>query len=173
MPKRNTVRLGFVGGVAMAAAVAGLIMPSTAQASVAQGYVVGAGVITDDFGDEGPLSTSQNSYNNVVGMWQGILWADGYLESSDRDCMFGPVTHAATVAWQEDHGLDGDGIVGPKTFGTADDFLFWDGNEIKYDGAERNLSGMYRDSQGRYYGDGVQGQIVYVSYTATDAPICS
>nr|WSZ99519.1 peptidoglycan-binding protein [Streptomyces sp. NBC_00857] len=144
-----------------------------ASASVSQGYLVGAGDIKDDFGDEGPLSRTENNHNNVVGMWQGILWADGYLATSGRDCRFGPTTEAATKAWQKGHGLDDDGIVGPLTFGKADDDLYWDGSEIWYDGSVRNIGKMRRDSQGRYYEQNSDGTKTYGTYTSADAAICS
>ncbi|UUU19431.1 peptidoglycan-binding domain-containing protein [Streptomyces sp. DSM 40750] len=143
------------------------------RSEYSQGYVVGAGEINDDFGDEGPLSRTANNHSNVVGMWQGILWADGHLANSGRDCWFGPTTEAATKAWQKDHGLDDDGIVGPLTFGKADYYLYWEGSEIRYDGSVRNLTGMLRDSQGRYYQQNSDGTRTYGSYTSADALICS
>src|ERR1043165_5865884 len=70
---------------------------ATAQATVAQGYLVGAGVLTDDWGDEGPISATTRNHSNVVFIWQAILYADGYLtKSSDVDCWFGDTTKAAT-----------------------------------------------------------------------------
>lgn len=136
---------------AAALVLAGTGWGSTAHASVAQGSVYGAGVITNDWGDEGPLSTTTNSYNNVVALWQNVLWADGYLPVEGLDCVFGPQTRAATIEWQRDHGLAADGIVGSQTFGKADNYLFWSGNEIHYDGSVRDLTGMHRNSAGRWY----------------------
>jgi peptidoglycan hydrolase-like protein with peptidoglycan-binding domain len=126
---------------------------------VAQGYVVGTGTLTDDFGDEGPLSTSQNSHNSVVGLWQAILVADGYLGRSDLECYFGPVTRDATMRWQADRGLDADGIVGPQTFGRADDNLYWVGDEIRYNGTVQDLYNMHRLSNGRYYVQSSEGRV--------------
>ncbi|GAA2125927.1 hypothetical protein GCM10009802_31570 [Streptomyces synnematoformans] len=40
----------------------------------------------------------------MVGMWQSILWADGYPSTSDIDCEFGSVTEATggtTLPWTE------------------------------------------------------------------------
>ena len=59
---------------------------------------------------------------NLVGAWQSILYADGYLDlcgGSGVDGHFGPVTKSATQSWQSAHGLVADGIVGPKTWGSA------------------------------------------------------
>lgn len=97
---------------------------TTTQASVAEGFVAGAGVIeTDDFGDEGPVDSSSRRFSMATGLWQAILWADGAIESSDIDCDFGPNTTAATRNWQRTRGLEADGSAGPKTFGRADDKL--------------------------------------------------
>lgn len=162
-----------VAAVVISALAAGLLTAAPSSASVAQGYVVGAGDINDDWGDEGPLSLVVNNHSNVVGMWQGVLYADGYLANSARDCRFGPATESATKKWQKDHGLVGDGIVGPLTFGKADDNLYWDGDLIKYDGSARDLGKMRRDSQGRYYEPSSGGAGAYASYTSADAAICS
>jgi hypothetical protein len=59
---------------------------------------------------------------NLVGAWQSILYADGYLNlcgGSGVDGHFGPITKTATQSWQSAHGLVADGIVGPKTWGAA------------------------------------------------------
>lgn len=47
--------------------------------------------------------------------WQSLLVMDGYVVQVDG--IFGEKTEAATMQWQRDHGLTGDGIVGPKTLG--------------------------------------------------------
>lgn len=118
--------------VLVLAVILGLVAP--AHASVSQGFIAGAGVVTDDFGDEGTLSQSQHANSYATGLWQAILWADGAIESNgttyddvDIDCQFGPNTAAATRNWQSMHGVGVDGIVGPQTFGRADDNLRLDG----------------------------------------------
>ncbi|MFE9648465.1 peptidoglycan-binding protein [Streptomyces sp. NPDC006365] len=123
-------------------------------------------MVTDDWGDEGPLSTTRNSHNSVVGLWQWVLWADGYLPESGVDCHFGSQTRAATMKWQDDRGLDDDGIVGPATFGRADNNLYWDEIEIRYNGKVRDLGSIYRTTSGMWYGSGV-GRFAY-----TNADIC-
>jgi peptidoglycan hydrolase-like protein with peptidoglycan-binding domain len=62
------------------------------------------------------------SQGNLVGAWQSILWADGYLNkcgSSGIDGYFGSITQGATKTWQGAHGLTKDGVVGPLTWGKA------------------------------------------------------
>ncbi|MEV6385865.1 peptidoglycan-binding protein [Streptomyces sp. NPDC051773] len=123
-------------------------------------------MVTDDWGDEGPLSVNSNSHNNVVLLWQVVLVSDGYLGSAaDYDCRFGPRTQAATKAWQRANGLDDDGIVGPLTFGKADNKLRMDSDdgEIHYKGSR----GIYRNSSGRWYMDDVNGVRHYFSYTSS------
>ncbi|MFJ8787359.1 peptidoglycan-binding protein [Streptomyces sp. NPDC102476] len=142
-------------------------LASTAHASVSQGGVYGVDAVTDDWGDEGPLSTTSNSHNSVVGLWQAVLAADGYLPSADVDCSFGPQTKAATIKWQDDHNLGADGIVGPLTFGKADNYLYWVGSEIRYDGSKFDLYSMHRTSSGRWYANG-GGSTAYFSYTSSD-----
>jgi len=63
-----------------------------------------------------------------VGAWQDFLGA-----SPDRK--FGPITESLTRAWQRAHGLDDDGVVGPKTVAAANQVL-----------TERNASGPGRPS---------------------------
>ncbi|MFI6347367.1 peptidoglycan-binding protein [Streptomyces sp. NPDC050560] len=164
-------RWALPGAAVLAAAVLGVLGTAPAHASVAQGGVYGTGVVTDDWGDEGPLSTTQNSHNNVVALWQTVLWADGLLPDSGRDCEFGPQTADATKAWQRAHGLTADGVVGPATFGKADDSLSLAGDEIRYTGSQAVVTGMYRDSTGRYYST-YEGTTYYLSYTVADGPVC-
>jgi len=143
-----------------------------AQASVAQGGVYGSGTITDDWGDEGTLSTTQNSHNSVVALWQLVLNADGYLSTNELDCYFGDTTKAATKRWQSAHGLTADGLVGPATFGKADDNLrsLSDGG-IYYHGTSRDVNQFYRNSSGRWYVKATTGTNYYFDYT--NASVCS
>ncbi|MET8517755.1 peptidoglycan-binding protein, partial [Streptomyces sp. NPDC005077] len=88
---------------------------------------------------------------------------------SGLDCDFGPNTRAATIAWQSDRGLKADGEVGPQSFGRADNNLFWNGSEIRYNGSNSDLGSMYRNSAGRWYIAG-SSSIVYLSYS--DDSLC-
>ncbi|HEY9476096.1 MAG TPA: peptidoglycan-binding domain-containing protein [Mycobacteriales bacterium] len=131
-----------------------------ANASVSSGVIGGANGITDDWGDEGTLSTSSHANSGATELWQWVLYADGATESngsafdqSDIDGDFGPNTDAATRDWQHDHGLGVDGEVGPLTFGAADAHLsvhFQSGDEIQitYSGSAHairlyRLAGVY------------------------------
>jgi peptidoglycan hydrolase-like protein with peptidoglycan-binding domain len=103
-------------------------MPASAKQS--QGFVGGAGVVTDDWGDEGTMSQTRNIHSGATGLWQTVLYADGAKKSdgkafglSDIDGDFGPNTAAATRNWQSRHGVGVDGVVGPQTFGAADGHL--------------------------------------------------
>ncbi|MDH2389622.1 peptidoglycan-binding domain-containing protein [Streptomyces sp. HNM0663] len=130
--------------------------------------------MTNDWGDEGLLSTTSYNHSNLAGWWQQILYSDGYLEAGSQDCWFGPKTEAATKAWQRDHGLVADGIVGPNTWGKADDKLYWNSSRgyIQYRGDKYTRGPIYRDSQGRYYAY-YEGAAYYVSYTVANVPTCS
>jgi peptidoglycan hydrolase-like protein with peptidoglycan-binding domain len=113
-----------------------------AHASVSQGYVGGAGTVTDDWGDEGTLSQTSHANSNATRLWQVVLWADGAIESdgttfdaADIDCHFGPNTYAATRNWQSRHAVTVDGLVGPGTFGRADNNLALSGSQVLYNGS--------------------------------------
>jgi hypothetical protein len=124
-------------------------------------YVFGAAVFDDDWGDEGDLSTGTHTSSNATCLWQKILWADGYLASSDIDGIFGGDTKTATQAWQNYWSLPSDGVVGKNTFARAGLFL-WDGD--KNDAVDTYIGQRYkinisRDSEGRYNfydGDGIK-----------------
>jgi hypothetical protein len=107
-----------------------LVSATPASANTSEGYIAGASTITDDFGDEGLLSSGNHRYSGATGLWQFILVADGAIESdgttfdiADVDCDFGPNTTAATKNWQRRNGLTADGVVGPNTFSVADNKL--------------------------------------------------
>jgi len=96
-----------VGTLALAAITITLALTAPAQANTSQGYISGSGTYTDDWGDEGNLSTSSHSWSGAVGLWQWVLYMDGakinsttYFSEGDIDCHFGPDTKAATEYWQ-------------------------------------------------------------------------
>jgi hypothetical protein len=101
----------------------GLVAPGAAHATHAQGFISGYGNPTDDWGDEGTMSSRSHRYSIATGLWQAVLYADGYLDESDVDCDFGPRTTSATIDWQIVHSVGVDGSVGPQTLGRADDKL--------------------------------------------------
>jgi hypothetical protein len=116
-----------VPAVAVAAVLGiGLINPSIAQASAAQGVISGTGAVTDDFGDEATLSRTSFSNSTAVALWQKILWIEGFLDYSGIDCEFGPGTEAATKKFQRRYALSDDGKVGPNTWSKADNHLTLD-----------------------------------------------
>lgn len=159
---RNRTRLAAgITGVLTAASLALSTSPASASGTYSGlPYVQGAGPFIDDWGDEGILSTGTHAQSNATCLWQRILWADGFLNStSDIDGIFGPDTKAATQAWQRYHELDDDGIVGRDTFGSADGGLRdydSDGSVDTFHGYVRNTP-MTRNAQGHYHfydGDG-------------------
>ena len=122
---------GRWAGLLGAAVTVTIMMGATpAHATVAEGWVAGIGVITDDWGDEGTLSSNHFRNSGATQLWQWVLFADGAIESNgtpydvaDIDCDFGPNTTYATKDWQRSQGLSADGLVGPLTFGKADNKL--------------------------------------------------
>lgn len=90
---------------------------------------------------------------NLVGAWQSILWADGYLNkcgSSGIDGAFGSVTQGATKTWQSAHGLTADGVVGPLTWGAARADLSFEGTHPVLGPGGRVLSAVqYWDYVGK------------------------
>jgi len=100
-----------------------------ANATTAQGFVAGAGDPTNDWGDEGTMSTSSHTYSGATFLWQKVLYADGAkygthtFSPADVDGNFGANTKTATEYWQSHHGLTADGNVGPATLAKADNYL--------------------------------------------------
>jgi hypothetical protein len=90
---------------------------------------------------------------NLIGAWQSILWADGYLDkcgSSGIDGVFGSRTKSATKTWQSAHGLSADGIVGPLTWGDARDALTFEGTRPIFGPGGRLVSSVqYWDYVGK------------------------
>jgi hypothetical protein len=104
-----------------------LFTAAPADADTSQGFIAGSGTVTDDWNDEGTLSTNQNSVSGAVMLWQWVLSADGAKYGSTTfglssiDGHFGADTKAAT-AYDQAHYLnlsDDDGIAGPGTFTAA------------------------------------------------------
>ncbi len=137
--------------------VAVLALAFTA-ASASADSIDGFGVYTDDWGNNHTIKQggSVNS-GNIVGVWQSVLWADGALAGSGCsyvDGAFGTNTKNATIFWQAGQfpsdPSEWDGIVGPTTWGRADNYLlFTIYGVLVYEGAQdavafsRNGSGIY------------------------------
>lgn len=169
------LRIKAVAMAMVAATIGAIAIPAApASANVSQGYVKGSGTWTDDWGDEGPISASTRSYNNVVAMWQKILVADGYLAASGVDCRFGSATTAATKRWQTDRGLVGDGVVGPRTFTRAATRLTTYEGWFYYDGLGSNFIYFGRLADGKWdMSIGINLEWQPLSYTAATFDRCS
>jgi hypothetical protein len=154
------------GAATLAVALVGLFgWASPAAANTSEGYITGAGTPTDDFNDEGTLSTTSHSSSTAVMLWQEILVTHGYLTNADLDCRFGARTKAATVNFQRLAGLNDDGIVGPKTFAAAGRFLTISAdNWVTYTSTIGRTWSWYRDPGNHRYKD---FNTYYFSYTAT------
>lgn len=125
-------------GVAIVIVAAGqLVAAAPAHASAAQQVISGLGTMKDDFDDEATLSRyGPYRHSNAVALWQRILQTE-HLYSGAIDCDFGPATEAATIAYQKKYGLSSkDGIVGPQTWGRADDYVDDGGPDGSYPGNE-------------------------------------
>lgn len=60
-----------------------------------------------------------SSAGEIVAAVQNVLWWLGY-DIDAVDAIYGPVTEAAVIQFQNDHGLDADGVVGPATYDAID-----------------------------------------------------
>ncbi|MFI1565386.1 peptidoglycan-binding protein [Streptomyces sp. NPDC020490] len=150
--------------LAVVAAVGGALAltASPASASIAQGYVSGAGDTMNDWGDEGTLSASSHSHSNATALVQQILWAEGVKEQngtafdwSDIDGKYGPNTTYAVKQLQKmlnsvlGARLTVDGKAGPKTLGAADFFLADNGNgTVTYIGDKHSVT--FKRGGGKY-----------------------
>ncbi len=88
----------------------------------------GAGsTVTDDWGsDEHRLCNGCSpQVGNYIATWQVLLKADDAVTSACAtvDGIFGSGTASATSRWQSSFGLAADGIVGPASWGRADNNL--------------------------------------------------
>nr|MCU0228399.1 peptidoglycan-binding protein [Bryobacterales bacterium] len=54
----------------------------------------------------------------AVRRWQTFLLGQGFA-AGHADGQFGQLTHQATIAFQQKHRLDADGVVGNRTYGQA------------------------------------------------------
>ncbi|MER7469083.1 peptidoglycan-binding protein [Streptomyces sp. NPDC097981] len=179
---KNSMQKFRYRAVAVAAAALALgsvvTTATTAQAAPAEGWVDGWDNVTDDWGDEGVLSTTQHANSGATGVWQTILYNDGFLNESDIDCKFGPATAEATRKWQAKYlgASQADGVVGPKTFGKASSWLnqFGWGSGfmyINYDGAIDHAKTRFfmRDyATGRYSFYNLSGVRVEAYYDSMD-----
>lgn len=155
--RKTSRRTGLSLALGICLSLATALSTTPAFATVSQGFVSGWNEITDDWGDEGPLSASQNSYTYAVGLWQWVLVAENvtkpdgtWFTSNDVDCQFGPNTTYATKQLQRRWTLKADGIVGPNTFGRAGKNLYGDVGYVGYHGAAGHQT-LLRSSEGHYF----------------------
>lgn len=151
---RRKDRISGSGAGRAAVLAASLVLAAgavPANASVNQGYISGFDTVTDDWGDEGELARNTFPNSNASGLWQLVLYADGYLGAGEVDCEFGPRTEAATKRWQGDRQLRADGRVGVNTFSRADNNLRITADPliVEYDGSYASV--YFRREQGVYY----------------------
>jgi hypothetical protein len=114
----------------------------------------GSGSYTNDWSTDGANRTIQSgNQGNDVGVWQGILYADSPTDGGNSpdysgcwvDGRFGQQTTLYTMNWQSgmrwrDYYLEVDGVVGPKTWGLADDYLVAKNGIVLYKGAVHSLT---------------------------------
>ncbi|MFH8254158.1 peptidoglycan-binding protein [Streptomyces roseolus] len=149
-------RFRATGGVAVAVTAAVLIGASPAAASgdySGLAFVRGGSGFSDDWNDEGILSTSRHASSNATCLWQKVLWADGHLAWNEIDGAFGDRTRQATIAWQRAYVGSADGVVGKDTFGKAGQWLKdTDGNGSvdTYQGSGGRSFAVSRDGDGDY-----------------------
>lgn len=159
--------------ISVATVIVGSIALSTtpASAAVSNGYISGTGDYRDDWTNEGPISESSNSVSNATALWQAILYADGFLSYSGIDCDFGPATYSATRSWQAYAGVSVDGIAGPNTLGTANEFVVpADGGGYYYWGRNHVIT-LTRNSDGQW-GMTLGSDHHLLSYTYANFAVC-
>ncbi len=113
--------------------------PASADVCCSMG---GKGVLTNDWGDNVTMGVETGqSLGNVVGVWQSVLWSDGFLSNCGVDGGFGWNTYYATESWQHSATpeRDGtylwpDGVVGGATWAVADNRLYASGSVVKRSG---------------------------------------
>ena len=86
-------------------------------------------------------STCSIRRGDLIGLWQSILWADNMTSlctsqnPNGVDGSFGSRARMGTISWQRIYmgSAAGDGIVGPRTWSRADDYLVYEGSENRRD----------------------------------------
>ncbi len=133
--------------VACAAALA--ILSTGASRPTGSDRLRGRGMLADDWQDAPRLEAPHTHPSDLVGLWQAILWADGYLPRTRVTCAYDAATVAATRVWQSNHQLDADGIVGAATYRAVGRRLATAPPWTVYHGDRFHLP-LRRDSDGTY-----------------------
>ncbi|SCE06426.1 Putative peptidoglycan binding domain-containing protein [Streptomyces sp. DvalAA-14] len=95
------------------------------------------------------LVVGRTRRSDLVGLWQSVLWADGYSDRSGVTCSYDRAVAAVTQVWQSNHRLAPDGIVGPATWGAALARLVPVGRWTVYQGERHDLP-LWVDRGGAY-----------------------
>lgn len=95
------------------------------------------------------LAVGSTRRSDLVGLWQSMLWADGYSARSGVTCAYDEATADATRTWQSNHHLSADGIVGPATWGAAAHRIVPAGPWLVYQGEHHDLP-LRSDRDGVY-----------------------
>ncbi|MET8290341.1 hypothetical protein ACGFWD_33385 [Streptomyces sp. NPDC048448] len=114
------VRAGGLRRTAATAATATLLLVATGAGRLPAGgptYVTGFGALADDWQGQRRLEEGRVAPSDLVGLWQSVLWADGYVPRSGITCRYDTTSSDATRIWQGNHDLSPDGIVGPASYG--------------------------------------------------------
>ncbi|MEU6140080.1 peptidoglycan-binding domain-containing protein [Streptomyces sp. NPDC047081] len=159
--RRRTIAVALVVAALGAGAVT---LAEPAAAGVSQGYIAGTGNASDDFKDEGTLSSTSHAKSNATALVQVLLWADGAKEKdgtnfdyADIDGKYGPNTTAAVKSWQKklnselgSH-LTVDGKAGPKTLDVAGEAALWNSSSttVTYNGWKHQV--VFKRTGGKYY----------------------
>ncbi|MFD5478762.1 peptidoglycan-binding domain-containing protein [Streptomyces hawaiiensis] len=118
--EKTSRAVAAVMGAAMVTTLGLAASPASAKAS--DGWVRGYDKYSDDWDDEGTMSTGTYANSNASCFWQKILWAERALyqynggglpfSSGMIDGQFGSNTREATIHLQSRWGLPADGTVG-------------------------------------------------------------
>lgn len=95
------------------------------------------------------LAVGHSPRSDLIGLWQGVLWADGYSARAEVTCTYDEATADATRVWQSNHHLSADGIVGPATWGAAAQRIVPAGRWMVYQGERYGLP-LLVDGDGGY-----------------------
>jgi hypothetical protein len=102
-----------------------------------------------------------SKFGQDVRQWQLFLVGQG-LAPGVVDGSFGPKTRDATIEFQKKHGLDNDGVVGPKTLQEAAKLGYGKANVLQSGGFVKALT--YMDKQRLF------GPLTYVAASSSDNP---
>lgn len=106
------------------------------------------------------LVVGRTPRSDVVGLWQSVLWADGYVSQSGVTCTYDQAAAGVTRVWQSNHQLSADGIVGSATWGAVLERLVAVGRWTVYQGERYDLP-LRVDQDGCYevYDEGTFHQL--------------